>query len=91
VVTVDGSGGLNRGHACGHELKDSHLSGGILASNTVRAQLQVGLSTLNLLTMRVIQVRVDDLLGEGKWSVKTATNDGEVLCKFPKSGQYSTF
>lgn len=34
-------------------------------------------------------MRVDDLLSEGKWSVKTATNDSEVLCEFPESGQYS--
>ena len=89
VIAVNGGGVGDGGHAGGHELEDGHLSGGILASDTIRAQLQVGLSTLNLLTMRVIQVRIDDLLGEGKWSVKTATNDGEVLCKFPRIGQYS--
>jgi hypothetical protein len=79
VVTVDGSGGLDGGHASGHELKDSHLSSGILASNTVRAELEVGGTTLDVLTVGVVKVRVQDLLGVGERALQTSTNDVEVL------------
>jgi hypothetical protein len=79
VITVDSGGVGNLVHAGGHELKDSHLSGGILASNTVRSQLEVALATLDVLAVRVIQVRVENLLSVGQRSVQTSTNDVEVL------------
>lgn len=79
VIAVDSSGVGNLIHASRHELKDSHLSGGILASNTVRSQLEVALATLDVLAMRVVQVRVEDLLSVGQRSVQTSTNDVEVL------------
>lgn len=41
VVAVDGGGVCHGGHAGGHELENSHLGGGILASDTVRPQLEV--------------------------------------------------
>jgi hypothetical protein len=36
VITVDGSGDGGLGKTSGHELEDGHLSGGILASNSLR-------------------------------------------------------
>lgn len=69
VVAVDGGGSGNAGHAGAHELQKSHLSGGILASNSVRAQLEVAGATLDLLTVRVVKVRVQNLLGEGEGPV----------------------
>jgi hypothetical protein len=79
VITMDSSGVGNLVHTSGHELKDSHLSGGILAGNTVRSQLEVALATLDVLAMRVVQVRVENLLSVGQRSVQTSTNDVEVL------------
>jgi len=51
--------------------KNSYLGSGILASNTVRAELEVGLSTLNVLVVGIIQMTVDDLLGEGHGLVES--------------------
>jgi hypothetical protein len=79
VVTVDGGGGLDAVHASGHELQNSHLSGGILASNTIGAQLEVRDTTLDVLSVRVVKVRVEDLLGVGKRTLQTRANDVEVL------------
>lgn len=50
-----------------------------MAGNAVRAQLQVGLATLELLAMGVVQVRVENLLGKGQGAVEAAADDGEVL------------
>jgi len=63
---VDGRRGGDAGHASAHELKESHLGSGILASNSVGAELEVADATLNLLTVRVVQVRVQNLLSEGE-------------------------
>jgi hypothetical protein len=79
MVAVDGGGSGHRGHAGGHELEDGHLGGGILASNTVGAQLEVAGAALNVLLVRVVQVGVEDLLGEGKRAVETAADDLQVL------------
>lgn len=79
MVAVD-SGRVRDGvHASGHELKNSHLGSGILASHTVRAQLEVRLASLELLVVRVVQVRVQDLLGKGQGSVEPAADNREVL------------
>ena len=79
VVAVDGGGVGNRGHAGRHELQDGHLSGGILAGDAVRSQSQVGLAALDVLAVRIVQVRVEDLLGVGQGAVQAAADNGEVL------------
>lgn len=66
VVTVDGGRSGDAGHAGAHELEDGHLGGGILASNSVGAELEVAGATLDLLTVGVVQVRVENLLSEGE-------------------------
>lgn len=83
VVTVDGGRGSDGRHASRHELKDGHLGGGILASNTVGAELQVGNTTLDILLMRVVKVRVEDLLGVRKRTAQTLANDFQVLRHLP--------
>lgn len=42
-----------------------YLGSGILASNTIGTELEVGLSTLNVLVVGIVQMSVDDLLSEG--------------------------
>jgi len=79
VVTVDGGGGLDGGHAGRHELQNSHLGGGVLASNTVGTELEVRGTTLDVLAMGVVQVRVQNLLGVGERALQTRTDDAEVL------------
>ncbi|KAI6748464.1 hypothetical protein HG530_015500 [Fusarium avenaceum] len=79
VVTVDSGGVGNLVHASGHELEDGHLSSGILASNTIRSQLEVACTSLDVLAVRISQVRVQDLLSVGQGSVQARTNDIEVV------------
>lgn len=79
VVTVDGGGVGDGIHTSRHELEDGHLSSGVLAGNAVGAELEVRLATLDFLAVGIIQMGVEDLLGVGKGSVKTRSNDGEVL------------
>jgi hypothetical protein len=79
VVTVDGGGGLDRVHTSGHELENGHLGSGVLASNAVGAELEVGSTTLDVLSMRVVKVRVEDLLGVGERALETRTDNVKVL------------
>lgn len=83
VVTVDSGGSGHRGHACRHELQNSHLGSGILTGDTVRAELEVGLSTLDLLSVRVVKVRVQNLLSVGQRAVETSADNVQVLSIFP--------
>lgn len=75
VVTVDGSRSSDGGHASRHELQNGHLSSGILASDTVGAELQVGLATLNLLSVRIVKVRVQNLLGVCERTLQATTDN----------------
>jgi len=79
VVAVDGGGVGNGGHASGHELKDGHLGGSILASNAIGAELEVGDTTLDVLSMGIIQMGVENLLSEGKRAVESCADNGKVL------------
>ena len=79
MITVDGSGGGNLGHTSRHELENSHLSGSILASNTVRSELKVRNTTLNVLLMGLVEMSVKDLLGVGQGSAKSLLDDVDVL------------
>lgn len=83
VVTVHGGGGCDGRHSSRHELQDGHLSSGILASNTVRAHPQVGLSTLDVLTVRVVKVRVENLLSVGERAAQPAADNVQVLRHLP--------
>lgn len=62
MVAVDGGRYGYLRQTGGDELQHSHLSGGILHSDSVRPQSQVRLASLNLLPGRVIQMRVEHLL-----------------------------
>lgn len=80
VVAVDGGGSGDAGHAGAHELEEGHLGGGILASNTVGTELEVAGATLDLLTVRVVQVRVENLLSEGEGPVvQSGPDNAQVL------------
>ena len=75
VITVNGGGDCGLGESGGDELKDSHLGGGILHSDTIRAETEVADTTLDILAFRVIKMAVDDLLGEGQGTVETTANN----------------
>ena len=79
MITVDSSGGGNLGHTSRHELENSHLSGSILASNTVRSELKVRNTTLNVLLMGLVEMSVKNLLGVGQGSAKSLLDDFDVL------------
>ena len=79
MVAVDSGRGSDGRQTGGHELEDGHLGGGILAGYTVGTELEVAGATLDLLAVGVVQMGVEDLLGEGEGAVETATDDSEVL------------
>ena len=79
MVAVDSGRGSNGGHSSRHELEDGHLGSGILAGHTVGTELEVADTTLNLLTVRVVQVRVENLLGKGEGAVETRADNAQVL------------
>jgi len=66
VVTVDSGGDSSAIHPGRHELQDSHLSGGILASNSVWAELKIADTSSDVLTMGVSQMTIENLLGQGE-------------------------
>jgi hypothetical protein len=116
VVAVDrGRNGSGR-QTSGHELQESHLGGGILASNTlcsrkgkctvgsqdnrkrmllrgrrkgthVWAEPQVGDTTLDLSLTSVIQVTVNDLLGEGERAVEPVCGFNDAGCEKKEMGR----
>jgi len=79
MVAVHGSGRLHPRHTGRHELQKGHLGGGILASYAVGAELEVAGAALDLLVVRVVEMRVQDLLGEGERAVQALAHDGQVL------------
>ena len=79
VITVDGGGVGDLVHTGRHELKDGHLSSSVLTGDTVRSELEVRVSSLNLLAMGIIQMGVENLLGIGQGTVETGANNLKVL------------
>jgi hypothetical protein len=69
VITVNSGRDGNAGKTSRHELQKSHLSSGVLASNTVRTKLEVRLSTNDFLVLSIIQMTIDDLLRQGERTV----------------------
>lgn len=70
VVTVDRGGDSTRGETAGHELEQGHLGRSVLHGDAVGAKLEVALAA-NLATtterlLRVAEVGVENLLGEGE-------------------------
>jgi len=81
VIGVDGRGNSDAGHARGDELEHGHLSGGVLHGDAVGSEVEVRLASSNVGFGSVVQMTVDDLLGESKRSVKTALDNVDVLCE----------
>ena len=79
VIAVYSRGVGDGRHTSRHELQDRHLRGGVLTGDAVGTKLQVGRAPLNILAVRVIEVRVQDLLGVRQRAVKTAPDDCQVL------------
>ncbi len=70
MIAVNGGRDGSSSKTRGDELKNSHLSGGILHSHAVRAELQVRLTTLDGFGgIGVVQVRIDNLLSKGERAV----------------------
>jgi hypothetical protein len=79
MVAVDRGGDGDVGETSRHELKQCHLGGGILAGNAIRAELEVRLSTHNVLVVSIIQMAIDNLLSEGQRMVQSLSDNGEVI------------
>lgn len=57
------------------DLWATYLGGGILTGDSVRPQLQVGLSSFDFLLVRVVQMTVDDLFGQCQRSVESGSGN----------------
>ena len=79
MITVDSGRIRDGGHASGHELKNSHLSSGILASYTIWSELEVGDTSLELLVMRVVEMGVEDLLGVHERAIESLAYNCQVF------------
>jgi len=79
MVAVDGGRVCNGGHAGRHELENSHLGGGILASHTIRAELEVRHTTLDLLAVGIVEMGVENLFGVCERPIEPLTDDGKIL------------
>lgn len=80
VITVDSGGDSGLGEARGNELKHSHLGGGILHGNAIGAELEVSLTTNNVGgRVGVVEVTINDLLGEGKRALDVLANGVKAL------------
>lgn len=56
-----------------------YLGGRILHADAVRAQLQVALATLDVLVLGIVQVSIDDLLGERQGAVEPEEEVNTVI------------
>lgn len=81
VIGVDGGRNSNSGHAGGDELEHRHLRGGVLHGDSVGSKVEVRLASSDISVGSVVQMTVDDLLGERQRSVKTALDNVDVLCE----------
>lgn len=79
MIAVDGGGHGDLGQTGRYELQHGHLSGGVLHRYTVRPQSQVSLASLNLLRLRVVQVRVEHLLRESQGPVQPTSHHHQIL------------
>jgi hypothetical protein len=87
VVTVNACGNSRLGEVARHELKNGHLSGSVLHVDTVRVEAQVGLATdvssifgvAEQGLLGVVEMAVEDLLGESQTLLAEHTTDISVL------------
>jgi len=70
VVAVNGRGDGHLGQAGRDELQHGHLGGRVLHRHSVRSQPEVGGASLNVLSLRLVQVAVEHLLGQRQWPVQ---------------------
>ena len=66
MVAVDGGGHGHLGQATADELQHGHLGGGVLHGHAVRSEAEVAGASLYVLPGGVIEVGVEDLLGQGQ-------------------------
>jgi hypothetical protein len=53
----------------------TNLGSGVLAGNAIGTELEVRLSTFDVLVVGIIQVTIDDLLGEGQGPAQSVVDD----------------
>ncbi|MNY75533.1 hypothetical protein D3C86_2148310 [compost metagenome] len=58
-----------------HELEDGHLGRGVLHDDPVDPELEIALAGLQLLRARIVEVREEDLLGQGQRPLQAIAHD----------------
>ena len=76
-------GGRHRdlGQTGGHELQERHLRGGVLHGDAVGAEVGVGLASLELLVLGIVEVVDEDLLGQREAATEPAPTDGHAFAR----------
>lgn len=78
VVAMDRAGHGGLAAARGHELEQRHLRRRVLHGHAVRTQVQVALAADDLLRRGLVQVSVDDLLGQRQRTVQALPHHLQV-------------
>ena len=78
VIAVDRGGHGDLGQPGGDELEHGHLRGGVLHGDAVGPEAEVALAPHDVLVGGVVQVGVEDLLGEGEGAVEPGLDRLEV-------------
>jgi len=79
VVAVDGGRHRDGGAAGLHELEEGALAEHVLEDDAVGAQKELRLAGLELLIFRVVEVAVENLVGERERAVEALADDREAL------------
>jgi hypothetical protein len=83
MIAVDGGGNSDLRQSGAHELENDHLGCGVLTSDPIRSQIEIGFATDDFLFLWVVQVTVQDFLRVGQWSLETLFDDINVVCELP--------
>lgn len=79
MVAVHSRRRRHRRHTGAHKLQDGHLGRRILAGHATWSQLQIRLAPLDVLAVRVVEMRIQDLLTVREGSVEARAYNLQVL------------
>lgn len=79
MIAVDGRRDGDGGDTRGDELDECHLGGGVLEGDALRAEFEESLATHGGERVWVIEVAVEDFLGESEGPVEAVAHGGEAV------------
>ncbi len=79
VIAVHRRGRRDLVEPRGHELQQRHLRGGVLHGDSIRTEVGVGVSALDLLVLRITEMVDEDLLRESEWPAESTPAEGSPV------------